>query len=156
MSIPDKHRNKLIEEIGDLKDVDDDLLLDFIRLKNERKKIQEIEDKKTAFLVDFLNAILANNNKPPIYRPTDFRNIEKNDIINSRNIKYMHEIEDKAFALFSKTLEKNYMTMRDKKDLIIYFLKYMIKELPDINLVSSLVRKKDVNKSIRTYSVYGR
>lgn len=103
----DKLKAVNIKSLDDLTKEDIDLIYKahmkkkkktIVKKKNNVKKIYE-DDELYKVILEYLNKILENMNKEPIKKITEFKDIDRNDIIHERNSKILDDMEDKIFKV---------------------------------------------------------
>lgn len=75
-----------------------------------------------------LNKILKNCGKPEIAHALDFREINKIDLLNEKNINLIDEMKDDIFKHYDKN-DSGYYRRANIKNYLLTFLRYACKEL---------------------------
>lgn len=117
--------------------------------EEEKKNILEELDKNTAkkykIGLKIVNKILENIGKSQIQDLTEFKHIERVDLLKQENKDVLLEMDDEIFSLFDKIKCAYY---RKTDNYVLNFLRGMCKEL-DLKLTS---HKKDLYKNNYRYT----
>jgi hypothetical protein len=170
----DKQKNQFIQQINDL---DNDKLSKLIECYNkmvkDKDKEKPVEDKnqnnttnktktkaktkpidkttqKYKLLLQYVNGILKNINKPLIDDIIEFKDIDRLDIIKPENIKLLDTLAPSLFNYFNKDKCGYY---RKTKNLPLNVLRGCCKEL-GLELVNRKVSKTETKATFGTHYLY--
>jgi len=90
----------------------------------------DIVNNKNNVLLKYVNAILTNIGKEPIENLTDFKEIERLDVIKEENFESLVLLKDEIFAHFD-CRQCGWYKRKSTKNYVLSFLRYA---LTDINL----------------------
>jgi len=118
-----------------------------------KHKVVEIDDTgvdmttpKYKLVLRFLNLILVNIGKRPISKVTEFKGVDRLDIIRQENMDSFEEIEDEVLELYDKKDIKFY----DKNKVDTYVLSFLRSSCCDLGLDFGFYRKNIYTKGSRS------
>lgn len=116
-------------------------------------KVVDKTSDKYKIALQFINKILENLKKDKINDLTDFKNIDRDDIVLDINKKTFDEMQDELFKHFNK---KNcgWYARKRKKEYILTFLRKMCKELGFIfSYIQQDISHGKLRKNTSLYSI---
>jgi len=96
----------------------------------DNSEIIDIANNKNHVLLKYINAILINIEKEPIEKLTDFKEIERLDIIKEENFESLVVLKDEIFEHFD-CRRCGWYKRKSTKNYVLSFLRYA---LADLNL----------------------
>ena len=125
-----------------------------LTIKPKPKKTKTINktSDKYKILLTLVNNILKNLNKVPITDLTEFKDINRLDIIKQENIDALNDLSKSLFVHFNK---KNSGFYRKTKNIVINCLRNLCKEtgLAFVNDAHDIHNDQGFRKTIITYSI---
>lgn len=115
-----------------------------------------VEEKNTLIL-KYVNGLLKNAGKDEIYDLTEFRNIDRSDIVLEGNVKYLEAMSKELFKLFDKSKCRYYPKTAKSRPLNV--LRGMIKDTKTYRLVAlntevyEIINKCQTRRAVMLYTI---
>lgn len=162
MDISRQEKISIIKEnnIKSLDDMTDEfinlLYKSVINKKKENEKDYSKIDKTTdqyKTALKFINKMLENLNKPAITDLTQFKNIDRIDVINKKNEDLFDEMKDELFKVFDKK-KCGWYARKAVRNYLLTFLRHMVNELGlEITYRHTNTAKNNFTKSHLMYTI---